>query len=149
MKNIYEQSVLEEIKERINKLTPQSQALWGKMNVSQMLAHCSATVEAATGDRKHPRMLLGRILGPIAKPSFTGPKPFAKSTPTAKEFTITHQPDFEHEKNKLVDLVQRFSSGGAEKCTTHPHMFFGKLTPEEWSIGMYKHLDHHLRQFGV
>ncbi|MFD1127776.1 DUF1569 domain-containing protein [Paenibacillus provencensis] len=31
---------------------------------------------------------------------------------------------------------------------TNPHPFFGKLTSEEWSIGLYKHLDHHLKEFG-
>jgi Protein of unknown function (DUF1569) len=46
-------------------------------------------------------------------------------------------------------MNDRFAKGGAEGCTKHPHNFFGKLTPLEWATGMYKHLDHHLRQFGA
>ena len=51
--------------------------------------------------------------------------------------------------NLLLKYIEKFQAGGEEKCTTYPHPFFGKVTPREWSIGMYKHLDHHLRQFGV
>ena len=46
-------------------------------------------------------------------------------------------------------LIDRFAAAGPKGCTTHPHSFFGPLTPDEWAILMYKHLDHHLRQFGV
>ncbi len=46
-------------------------------------------------------------------------------------------------------LIDRFATAGREGCTSHPHSFFGRLTPDEWAILMYKHLDHHLRQFGV
>jgi hypothetical protein len=46
-------------------------------------------------------------------------------------------------------LIDRFAAAGPQGCTTHPHAFFGSLTPDEWAILMYKHLDHHLRQFGA
>ncbi len=49
----------------------------------------------------------------------------------------------------LSRLIDKFAAGGAAGCTKNPHSFFGKMTPEEWAILMYKHLDHHLRQFGV
>jgi hypothetical protein len=49
----------------------------------------------------------------------------------------------------LRGLIDRFVASGPAGCTNHPHSFFGRLTPEEWAILMYKHLDHHLRQFGV
>ena len=53
------------------------------------------------------------------------------------------------QKTGLIAHIRQFSEGGAAKCTPHPHPFFGKLTSEEWGIGMYKHLDHHFRQFGA
>jgi len=49
----------------------------------------------------------------------------------------------------LCALIDRFAVGGPQCCTKHPHTFFGQMTPEEWATLMYKHLDHHLRQFGV
>jgi hypothetical protein len=46
-------------------------------------------------------------------------------------------------------LIDRFTAAGPTGCTTSPHSFFGRLTPEQWAILTFKHLDHHLRQFGV
>jgi hypothetical protein len=85
----------------------------------------------------------------IGKKTFINDKPFSKNAPTDKSFVIKDEWNFDKEKEQLKDIVLSFSKGDEEKCTTHPHSFFGKLTPKEWGIGMYKHLDHHLRQFGV
>ena len=57
--------------------------------------------------------------------------------------------DLGKERDQLSGLIDKFAAGGAAGCTRNPHSFFGKMTPEEWAILMYKHLDHHLRQFGV
>ena len=62
---------------------------------------------------------------------------------------IADERDLGAEREKLTGLIERFSAGGVGGCTKHPHSFFGKMTPEEWAVLMYKHLDHHLRQFGV
>ncbi len=113
-----------------------------------MLAHCSKALEMATGEKNLPRVFIGRILGGLFKKNFSNEKPFNKNGPTDKTFKITGQRNFEIEQQKVKDFIQKFQTGGEGKCTTYPHPFFGKLTPTEWSIGMYKHLDHHLRQFG-
>lgn len=149
MKNIYEPSTLEEVKQRIDKLKADSKRQWGKMEVGQMLAHCSAALEVATGKKTSPRMFMGRILGPFFKSVFYNDKPLKKNMPTDKSFLVIDRRNFEKEKARLLDLVTEFSTGDEAKCTKHPHSFFGKLTPTEWGTGMYKHLDHHLRQFGV
>ena len=149
MKNLFQPETFEEIKQRIEQLQPNSQRQWGKMEVAQMLAHCSATMEVAVGDKRPPRMFIGRILGPFIKFAFTNDKPLRKNTPTDKSFLVIDQRNFQKEKSKLIELITRFNSGGRENVTSHPHVFFGKLNPDQWSIGMYKHLDHHLRQFGV
>jgi uncharacterized protein DUF1569 len=149
MKSLFEKEAATEILQRIDKLNASSQRQWGKMEVAQMLAHCSAAMEVATGEHPLPRMFIGQILGPIFKSSFYNDKPLTKNGPTDKSFIISDTRDFVKEKSRLKEVVQKFSNGGAEKCTTHPHSFFGKLTPEQWSAGMYKHLDHHLRQFGA
>jgi hypothetical protein len=149
MKSLFQSETISEIQQRIDNLQPNTARLWGKMEVAQMLAHCSAALEVAVGEKYPPRMFIGRILGPFLKPIFFNDKPLKRNTPTDKSFLIIDNRNFEREKTRLMTLIRQFHTGGPQKVTTHPHSFFGKLTSEEWSVGMYKHLDHHLRQFGV
>lgn len=148
MKNLFNQNDTAEILNRLDNLKPTSQKLWGEMEVAQMLAHCSKALEMATGEKNLPRVFIGRILGGFFIKQFSNEKPFNKNGPTDKTFKITDQRNFEMEKQKVKDFIQKFHTGGESKCTTYAHPFFGKLTPTEWGIGMYKHFDHHLRQFG-
>ncbi len=149
MKSLHEAATAEEIKARIGKLGPANQRQWGKMDAAQALAHCSIGMETATGDKKLPRMFLGRILGPMVKSKMLGEEPLRRDSPTAKVLIVQDQRDLNAEQARLCKLVDRFCVAGPGGCTTHPHTFFGALTPEEWARLMYKHLDHHLRQFGV
>jgi len=149
MKNLFEQDTVEELIARIDNLQPASARQWGKMDVAQMMAHCSKTMDMASGVVNPPRMFIGRLIGPFFKPIFTNEKPFGKNSPTDKELVIPDQRDFAREHEQLKLKVRQFYEGGEKRCTRHPHPFFGSLTPEVWSRGMYKHLDHHLRQFGA
>ncbi|WP_152658533.1 DUF1569 domain-containing protein [Oceanobacillus sp. CFH 90083] len=149
MKNIFIPLHTEEILERIDKLNPNSRAQWGKMDVAQMLAHCSAFQDIAMGNSLPKRGWLGIFIGRFVKPIFYNDKPAAHNMSTIPTILITAEKDFEAEKEKLKQKIIKFQQNGLEKCTTHPHAFFGKLTPEQWGKGIYKHLDHHLRQFGV
>jgi Protein of unknown function (DUF1569) len=150
MKNLYETTTVDEVKERIKRLRPNSERQWGKMNAAQAVAHCSVAMEWAVGDNRPSRMFLGRILGPVAKAKVLGDeKPMGRNAPTAKSLVVADERDLSVEQKRLCALVDRFASAGPEGCTTHPHTFFGRLTPGEWAALMYKHLDHHLRQFGV
>ena len=135
--------------ERLDALRPENERRWGKMNVSQALAHCAAGMEMAMGERCPPRSLFGRLIGPMFKSIYSNEKPFPPNSPTDKSLVVSNQPEFAGEQVRLRGLIERFSAAGAPGCTTHPHCFFGRLTPQEWAIGMYKHLDHHLRQFGA
>jgi Protein of unknown function (DUF1569) len=150
MKNLFEAARVEEVKERIARLKPDSDRQWGKMNAAQAVAHCSAGLEWAVGDRIPPRLLLGRILGLIVKPLALGnDEPMRRNSPTVKDLVVQDERDLGAERERLCGLIDRFAAAGPKGCTTHPHSFFGRLTPEEWATLMYKHLDHHLRQFGV
>jgi hypothetical protein len=150
LKNLFDAARVQEVVQRIIRLTPGSAPLWGKMTVSQMLAHCSVGIETATGEKKPPRMGVGRLLGPLVKPLVVGnDKPIRKNSPTAPIFIIKGDPEFETEQARLSSLVENFGAAGPSCCTDHPHSFFGRLNPDEWAILMYKHVDHHLRQFGV
>ncbi len=147
MKSIFELEAYQGIIQRIEKLKPGTPNLWGKMKVEQMLAHCCVPLQNAIGLKKTPRSFIGRLLGRFVKESFMGDKPFPKNSPTDKNFIVTDKRDFEKEKQNLLQLVKQFAEGGRAACTTHPHPFFGNLSPEEWGKGTYKHIDHHLRQF--
>jgi Protein of unknown function (DUF1569) len=150
MANLFEPTRAQEVKERIAELKPDSQRLWGKMDPAQALAHCSAAMEMATGERNPPRMFIGRIIGRIVKPmALRDEEPLQKNTPTAPSLVVADKRDLEPERQRLCGLIDRFAASGPKGCTTHPHTFFGPMTPEEWATLMYKHLDHHLRQFGV
>ena len=150
MKNLFEAGRVEEVKERMAQLRPDSERLWGKMNAAQAVAHCSAAVEWAVGDRIPPRMFLGRIMGRIVKPMvFGNDEPMRRNSPTAKDLVVQDERDLGTERERLRGLIDRFAAAGPNGCTTHPHSFFGRLTPEEWATLIYKHLDHHLRQFAV
>ena len=150
MKNLFEAATVEEVKERMAQLRPDSQRLWGKMNPAQALAHCSAGIELALGDRIPPRMVVGRIIGRIIKPMVVGnDAPMRRNSPTTKDLVVQDKRDLQTERERLRGLIDRFVAAGSNGCTTHPHSFFGPLTPDEWATLMYKHLDHHFRQFGV
>ena len=138
------------MKERTAQLRPDSERLWGTMNPAQALAHCSAGIELALGDRIPPRMVVGRIIGRIIKPMVVGnDAPMRRNSPTTKDLVVQDKRDLQTERERLRGLIDRFVAAGSKGCTTHPHSFFGPLTPDEWATLMYKHLDHHFRQFGV
>lgn len=134
---------------RIKALTSESRPLWGKMDVAQMLAHCQQPLRVAIGQLRLKRSLVGVLFGGMAKRSLLSGKPWGKGMPTAPEFRVTSQQDFERERRALLDIVRRFGEGGPASLTTQPHPFFGVLTPEQWNALQWRHLDHHLRQFGV
>jgi hypothetical protein len=122
---------------------------WGKMSAAQMLAHCSIAMEMATGDQPRKQKLIGRLLGPFVKASLLGEKPFSKDSPTDPAFVVKTEKDFETEKRRLTGLVNSFCERGPEKASVQLHSFLGRLNGEQWGVMMYKHLDHHLRQFGA
>ena len=104
----------------------------------------------AAGAIRPRRALIGRVIGPAVKRvAFRDEEPMRRNSPTAKELLMSGDWDFETERKRLSDLIDRFITNGPAGCTDHPHAFFGALSPDEWSILMYKHLDHHLRQFGA
>ncbi len=144
--NLFVAATKQDIINRINKLSPQSQAQWGKMNVAQMLAHCQMPLGVATGKHKLKSNFLLSLLGPFFKSKLFNDEPFKRNLPTDKSFIIANPQEFEKEKQHLIDMINSFSQNS---MSGEKHPFFGRLTNEEWSKGTWKHLDHHLNQFGV
>lgn len=134
---------------RLARLRADSPRQWGKMSIGQMLAHCQQPLRVALGELPLKRSLLGILFGRWAKKKLLSPAPWSQGMPTAPEFKITDARDFAKEKQALVALVQRFGKSGPAGLTKHPHPFFGPLSVDEWQALQWRHLDHHLRQFGA
>jgi hypothetical protein len=149
MPSLFDATEATNISSRIRKLTPDAKPKWGKMNVAQMLAHCQAPLNVALGRETLKRSIFGFLFGKLAKKSVVSEKPFKRNLPTAPSFIVKEQRDFEAEQAKLLDLVDAFANGGEQGLTKDPHPFFGAMTPGEWDTSQWKHLDHHLQQFGV
>jgi hypothetical protein len=151
MKNLFDATVANQVKTRLGQLEPQSARRWGTMTAAQMLAHCAVSLQWAVGEvvpekGALPASLIGRLVKPMV---FRNDDPMRKNSPTARGLIVADERDFGTERARLSGLIDKFAAGGAARCTRNPHSFFGRMTPEEWAILTYKHLDHHLRQFGV
>ncbi len=148
MNDLYNKEVNRIIIERIRKISSDSKAQWGKMDAAGMLFHCRQPLRVCFGEIILKRTLLGILFGKIAKKQVLDGKPIKKGLPTDKNFKPKDNHDLETEKEALIKIVGRFAADGPEAISKEPHPFFGLLTPEEWSILTWKHLDHHLTQFG-
>lgn len=150
MKSAFNSADVAEMIDRINRLTPQTQRLWGKMSVSQMLAHVNVAYEMAF-DNIHPRPnAFARFLAKaFAKNLVVGDKPYKKGTPTAPVFKVKDDKDFEKEKQRLITYLNKTLQAGPQHFEGKESLSFGPLTAQQWSNLFYKHNDHHLQQFGV
>lgn len=150
MKNIFTEEVNQRIKDRISKLTPNISPLWGSMNVAQMLAHCCVTYELIY-ENKHPKPGAFRkfLLKAFVKKMVVNEVPYTKNGRTAEEFIISDHRDFEKEQKRLLDFIQKTYELGADYFDGKESHAFGNLNKTEWNNMFYKHLDHHLSQFGV
>lgn len=149
MQSIFEKPARESVLSRLDRLEAGSNRHWGKMNPAQMLTHCSLALEVACGDKPKQQAFLGKILTPFIRSSILGEKPFSKNSPTDPTFVVSDERDFATEKQRLAGIVERFCKLGPDSAAKQTHSFFGRLSGDEWGRLMYKHLDHHLQQFGV
>ncbi|KIO74627.1 hypothetical protein TH53_25355 [Pedobacter lusitanus] len=146
MKTIFDSVTREKLIDRINTLNEDSKARWGKMNVYQMLKHCTVYEEMMLGRNVYGRMFLGRLFGKMALKEFTQDEtPIKQNVPTLAELKIKElHGDVLAEKKKWIALLQEHADSSAIEIV---HSFFGKLTREQVGCLVYKHTDHHLRQF--
>jgi hypothetical protein len=136
--------------QRINQLKPTTPPNWGKMNVAQMLAHCNVTYEMTYED-KHPRpgFLMKIILKTFVKNIVTSERPYKHNSKTAPAFLIKDSKDFEVEKNRLINYINHTQQLGEMHFENKESHSFGILNKNEWNNMFYKHLNHHLTQFGT
>ena len=149
MKSLFDSGTLDEVMDRIELLNESSKGLWGKMEVGQMLYHCQFPLRLALGKyrMKKPNFLMKFLFRSFKKGMYDD-KLWKPNLPTAKGFKVLEDKEFGTEKNALVGFIKEFHEE-KDKKQWDPHPAFGHFTPEQWGQMQYKHLDHHLRQFGV
>jgi len=148
MKTIFDETVRIQLIDRIENLNKNSAALWGKMNLYQMLKHCRIYEEMMLGKNKYQRVFLGRLFGKMALKEFTQDEsPIKQKTPTLSQLKVKEKSgDIESERKKWVALLNEYANPPKHEIV---HSFFGKLSHEQVGQLVYKHTDHHLRQFNV
>ena len=150
MKNVFDAKIVEEVTERINRLTPDSVPQWGKMSAPQMLAHCNVTYELVYDDRhKKPNAFMKFILKTFIKKAVVNETPFKRNGQTAPVFKVKSDKDFNVEKTRLISYLTQTQQLGEAHFDQKESLNFGPLSKQEWNNMFYKHLDHHLTQFGV
>lgn len=150
MKNMFDLKESNEVVDRINQLTPSTKSLWGKMSVDQMLAHCNVPYEFVyTSKHPKPNGFKKFMIKLFAKNVVVGNKPYPKNSRTAIEFIISDEKNFEEEKTQLVDYIKKTQKLGESHFQNKESHSFGPLSLKEWNTMFYKHLDHHLKQFGA
>lgn len=150
MKDIFDKTVSEETINRINSLKPNSERKWGKTTVDKMLAHCNVTYELVYNDKiPKPKGFKKWMLKTFVKNIVVSENPYKKNGRTAPEFLVTNEKDFKKEKDRLNSYILKTQELGSDYFDNKESHSFGNLTKTEWNNMFYKHLDHHLNQFGV
>ena len=144
MKTVFDTDTRNELLKRINSLNENSKAQWGKMNVSQMMKHCTQWDEMALGKKKYKQSFIGRLFGKMALKGMMKDEPMKKNMPTVPSFKIRENSNVEEEKKKWARLLNEYSQFSNDGFI---HPFFGIMSKEQTGYLVYKHIDHHLRQF--
>ncbi|MDF5689606.1 DUF1569 domain-containing protein [Aquirufa aurantiipilula] len=148
--SIFSPETSQQLFDRIDALHPHSPALWGKMNVAQMLAHVCVPYEQIKGENtQQPPWYMKLILKIFLTKILTNEVPYQKNSPTAPAFLKVDVHDFEWEKSRLKNYIIAIEKMGAEQLCLQASLSLGMLNETEWNNMLYKHLDHHLKQFGV
>ncbi len=147
MKSLFDEPTHDAVLRRINAIEEKTIPQWGKMTAAQMFAHTVIPIEVVL--EKRP---------PVGKPNFLmkwlfkkmmyNDRLFKKNMPTPRVFRIEEDKEYTIEKNNLLGAVND-AYGFRNKNTWPKHPMFGEFTTQQTGQMLFKHLDHHLRQFGV
>jgi hypothetical protein len=148
MKTIFDEAIRTDLINRISSLDENCTKQWGKMNIYQMLKHCTIWDEWVLGKNNptYKQIFIGRIFGKMAlKKNVKDDRPIARNMPSGSAFKVKEKTgNVELQKKKWMSLIKEYENYSNPAFI---HDFFGKMTREEIGIFAYKHSDHHLRQF--
>lgn len=148
MKNIFNETDYANIVQRINNLTATNSRQWGKMNLQQTLEHCAIQLKKALGisaasKAEGPALFRTTVGRWVALYAFPWPKGSNTPVDMNMETNGLSAQSFENGKAQLLQLLQQVQ----QKDSFGVHPFFGALDKKDWGRLIWKHLDHHLRQF--
>lgn len=150
MKNLFDPAVKAEILSRIDNLSPDAKALWGKMNVNQGLRHMSMAFDIPTGRLDPTPVNVPKIPKWLMKFFLLNMKPPKERAETFKEINTVsngiNPTDFGAEQSRLKKAVEDFFTSST---LVPENKIAGKFSKANWGKLNYNHVDHHLRQFGV
>ena len=147
MKSIFDEKVYNEIVSRVNNLNANSKGQWGKMTIAQTVWHCQIPLKVVIKNKKIDKKG-NPLIRWFFKKALYNDKPWRKNLPTSSFAKAKEDKDFNTELETLQKLIQEVYNVRDRK-DWNPHPIFGSFTPQQWGQMQYKHLDHHLRQFGV
>jgi len=147
MKSIFNPETHKEVILRLNNLNENSKPLWGKMTVGQMANHCQTPLNVIL-QKKNYGLKPNWLVKIFFKKSMYNDKPWRKNMPTPKRFKVVEQKQLNTEKQTLINLLEDLHHL-KDKTNWQPHPVFGEFTKNQWGQMQYKHLNHHLSQFGV
>lgn len=146
MKTIFEPQPLAGLLARLQTLKENDQPLWGRMSPWQMLRHCCMSEEMFQAKTTYKRLLIGRLFGAkVLRSILKDEALMKKNQPTHPAMKIAGEGDFEAERSRWAALLEAYTKGG-QASLVHP--FFGRMNSAQVGAYVYKHTDHHLRQFG-
>jgi hypothetical protein len=142
-KNLHDADTRAALRARIAAVQSDARPVWGKMNVAQMLAHCAEVMEVMNGKELKGTPFFIRVLGPLVKGVVLSTKPYSKNSPTHPQYVKAGAEEFEPSRARLLAALDASRSGAFR------HPIFGQLTAEQAGWASWKHLNHHLEQFGA
>jgi len=148
--DVFNRSEIDSFKKRIAQLSSKSEPQWGKMTVYQMLKHCTENEKMLLTEKTFKRLFIGKLFGKLAlKGNIKNNDPLKRNSPTHPDLVIKGSGDVEAEKKVWLDLLDKYPTKTSSTYGHFVHPFFGKMDKRQVSIFAHKHIDHHLRQFGV
>jgi hypothetical protein len=147
MKSVFNPAVHRELQERVQRLKPRQEAQWGKMSAAQMVAHLTDSLRMASGELECTPKKVPIRFSPL-KELVLYVLPIPKGVPTVPELIARKPGEWTAEIADLREQLNGLVERGAEALAPS-HPAFGALSPKQWGVLVYRHMDHHLRQFGV
>jgi hypothetical protein len=146
MPSLRDAAVRKELVQRLQKLTPATKPKWGKLDAAHVLSHLGDTLAMSLGDISTVSMNRKAFHHFPLKHLFLYVLPFPKSVPTSPELLSSSPQEFESDRQRVIEFMNRLAAVTSGSGPEHP--FFGPLTNEEWNALQWKHIDHHMKQFG-
>ena len=149
MKTIFDAECRDDLRDRLGRFSTDAERQWGTMSAAQAMELLARVLEMGMGIKPMKQILPGKLFSRFFRNEFFGEQPFKKNRPTGPDFMVKDEPEFESTRIRLRDLISEFHHMGETGLEGSVHGFFGPLTGKQWGETQWKHIDHHLRQFGV